>query len=110
MPFPVCDTTPVAVLVANELFAIWVGDVEVCAGVAVPFADVVTHAVSYCEAAPTLLFACALLYAIPPVPPFGLLMPPSLKTEPGDVAALPGVPPPLASVVWQLLLWGLGAA
>jgi hypothetical protein len=37
-------------------------------------------------------------------------MPPSLNTEPGDVAALPGVPPPLASVVWQLLLWGLGSA
>jgi hypothetical protein len=50
------------------------------------------------------------LYACPPLPPLGLLMPGSLNTEPGEVAALPGVPPPLASVAWQLLLWGLGLA
>jgi hypothetical protein len=109
-PLPVCEITPLAALVACELFAIWVGAAVGCIGVAVPLLVVLTHAVSYCEAAPTLLPACALLYACPPVPPRGLLMPPSLNTEPGDVAALPGVPPPPASVAWQLLLWGFGLA
>ena len=109
-PLPVCEITPLASLVAFELFVICVGAAVGCIGVAVPLLVVLTQAVSYCEAAPTLLFSCALLYACPPLPPRGLLMPGSLNTEPGDVAALPGVPPPLASVPWQLLPWGLGLA
>lgn len=51
-PLPMCETTPVAFLVAMELFLIWVGDELVCIGVAVPFADVLAHPVSYCEGAP----------------------------------------------------------
>ena len=109
-PLPVCETTPLAALVACELFGIWVGAAVDCIGVAVPLLVVLTQAVSYCAAAPTLLPACAWLYACPPLPPRGLLMPLSLNTEPGDVAALPGVPPPAASVAWQLLLCGLGLA
>jgi hypothetical protein len=56
------------------------------------FAVTLAQEVSYCEVAPTLLFACAVLYAAPPLPP-GPLTPMgagSLCTEPGDVAELPG--------------------
>ena len=125
-PLPVCEITPLAALVAFELFVMSVGKPvtgsiggpAVCIGVPVPVFNVLWQAVSYCAAAPTLLFACALLYACPPLPPLALLpMKPvvvgsggSLNTDPGDVAALPGVLPPPTSVPWQLLPWGLGSA
>jgi hypothetical protein len=98
--------------VAIELFGIWVGGgATVCCGVAVPFAEVMAQAWSYCEAPPTGLCAFPAVYACPPVPPLGLLpMKPkeggSLNTDPGDVAALPGEP----DSNWQVFPWGLGAA
>jgi hypothetical protein len=73
-PLPVCEITPLAVLVARELFGICVGAALGCIGVAVPLLVVFTHAVSYCAAAPTLLLSWAALYACPPLPPNGLLM------------------------------------
>jgi len=72
------------------------------------------HATSYCE------FAPAALYAFPPVPPLGLLIPGSLNGAPGELAELPGRV--VAENDWQdwlgcpvglgLLgvLWGLSAS
>jgi hypothetical protein len=45
-PLPVCETTPLASLVAFELLVICVGDDEVCIGVPVPFAVTLPQAVS----------------------------------------------------------------
>ena len=92
-PLGVCEVTPSAALVACELFGTWVGNVgEVLNTIGVPvlFAVTLAQEVSYCEVAPTLLFACALLYATPPLPPFMLTVPGSLCVEPGDVTELPG--------------------
>jgi hypothetical protein len=88
-----CEVTPSVVLVACELFGTCICDVPegvVCIGVPVPFAVTLAQEVSYCEVAPTLLFACAVLYAAPPLPPLTLTVPGSLCVEPGDVAELPG--------------------
>jgi hypothetical protein len=96
-----------AVLVACELFGVSAVDwLPPAGGFGVPtllpvlfvLLDTLVQEMSYCEAAPTLLFACAVLYAVPPLPPLALLMLGSLWTEPGDVAELPG----LAALAWQL--------
>jgi hypothetical protein len=70
--------------------------------------DTLVQEMSYCETPFPLLFgfACAVLYAVPPLPPFRLTVPGSLWTEPGDVAELPG----LDVLPWQLAPWGLGLA
>jgi hypothetical protein len=87
-PTPLCEV----VLVAFALFVAVcsVGATCVPAPVLMPlglvlFAVTLAQELSYCEGAP------AALYAVPPLPPLGLLMPGSLWVEPGDVAELPGV-------------------
>ena len=45
-PLPVCEITPLAALVAFELFGIWVGAAVGCIGVPVPFAVTLPQAVS----------------------------------------------------------------
>jgi len=105
--------------VACELFGTWVGDVTLLFVIGVPtglpvlfvLVDTLVQEMSYCETPFPLLFgfACAVLYAVPPLPPlppFRLTVPGSLWTEPGDVAELPG----LDVLPWQLAPWGLGLA
>src|SRR3954463_10356395 len=58
-PLPVCETTPLASLVARELLVMSVGlpcsssgGPAVCIGVPVPFAVTLPQATSYCDGAP----------------------------------------------------------
>jgi len=94
VPPPVCEMGLVAFALFVAVCSGVPGGVSVPAllfGLLVLAAVTLAQEVSYCEVAPTLLFACAVAYAVPPLPPLGLLMPGSLWTEPGDVAELPGV-------------------
>jgi hypothetical protein len=116
VPPPVCEIGLVAFALFVAVCSGVPGGVSVPAllfGLLVLAAVTLAQEVSYCEVAPTLLFACAVLYAVPPLPPLGLLMPGSLWTEPGDVAELPGVSWvgfPLGEACSHVLPWPAGLA
>ena len=95
VPPPVCEIGLVALALFVAVCS--VGATCVPAPVLMPlglvlFAVTLAQELSYCEGAP------AALYAVPPLPPLGLLMPGSLNGDPGEELEWPGVVPPTASL------------
>jgi hypothetical protein len=106
VPLPVCEIGLVACALFVAVLSIGFGVPALGFGVPallfgflVLFAVTLLHAVSYCETPFFGFWGDEIL----PWPPVALLMPGSLKIEPGEVAALPGDLPPLLTVPPQSL-------